>query len=385
MFAVATLFANVRITKSLRQKSRISNPISALGVPNEICRHIFFYLVDRGFEIFLMIGCVCQQWKYQSDAVIIANFSEIRTSDRLLNKLSRIMEVKSLNLGTNRFITDASVSNLTSLTELFIQGNYNLTENSVSRLKNLRTLDMKRCIRISSDVVVPLTNLTSLKITRHWPRTLSKLTKLQTLDISSSNRIATKELANLTNLTSFLPPPGITDRGLTKLRNLATLHLFRTSEVSNKGLLKLSKLTTLNLCGNLMITDKCLSKMTNLTTLDVSRTESIHDAGISTLSNLQTLDIAGNGNFSDRGISELTSLTVLDIYGTHITDSGLVNLSNITALNLSRNKGVHTLTALKKLSYLCIEDNPSFEPRNLKEIAEVGDSSAHWRIKYIKL
>lgn len=98
----------------------------------------------------------------------------------------------------------------------------------------------------------------------------------------------------------------ITDKGIAGLCNLRSLNLDSNHIITNEGIAVLKNLSTLKIGFSTEITD--LRLLTNLTHLDMTGNVTVKGAGISGLVNLTFLRVTTN-LISDEEVSSLTNLT----------------------------------------------------------------------------
>jgi hypothetical protein len=125
------------------------------------------------------------------------------------------------------------------------------------------------------------------------------------------------------------------------------------------------------------MTDRVLKKLTNLITLDVVDCRRISSEGLKPLINLQTLHFQNCLNNCDEGIKKLTGLTHLRCYDNTFSDNGVKNLTNLSILRPGNLISDHSLTRLKKLSQLFIEDNKLISDKGLKRMKNLSLLELH--------
>lgn len=321
--------------------------------------------------------------------------------------LLNLIRLKSLNLKWNWGISDLeTLSCLTDLTNLNLEGNLIRNTNSLSPLTGLTSLNLAHSvIEGDANFVSLLSGLTSLNMeyTRiggtgslrklpllkkpNWGfiqmRTLQGLTRLENLYLGKNN---IKKIGNLGHLTgiknlnlednkvSHLEP-------LYKFTNLFSLNL-KNNQISNiEDLRNFSNLRYLNLEGNPINTFKVLPHLAGLESLHVAKT-GIEDVGpLSSLTRLKCLIVRENEcgkhmNF----LSSLTNLTKLDMENTGSTSLSFLNpLSSLTCLSfgdkgIGENEGsvFKSLTGLRFLNIglnsFRIKDWDFIDVSSLKEI-----------------
>jgi hypothetical protein len=211
--------------------------------------------------------------------------------------------------------------------------------------KNVRILDMGYCREITDAGLAPLTNLTSLNMVdcnQITDAALARLTNLTSLNMRDCERITDIGLAPLTNLTSLNIAfcRRITDAGLARLTNLTSLVMAQCTGITNAGLAPLTNLTSLNMMFCEQITDVGLASLTNLTSLVMTQCTGITDAGLAPFTNLTRLDMDYCRQITDAGLARLTNLTSLNIeFCPQITPAAFTNLNKLeycTAFGLSQ-------------------------------------------------
>ena len=213
----------------------------------------------------------------------------------------------------------------------------------ISSITNLRKLHINQCENISNDDLKFLINLTELSI---GPRItmINHLTNLQVLN-ASSTEICNAELSDLTNLVSLnINSVGsVTDvNHLTKLKELFAGN---TCGVDDHGISQLNRLRKLYIPHNEKISQ--IGHMTNLTMLNANY--KISDSDMLNLANLTELDIIGNYQITN--VNHLVNLQILRVgTGCGIDDDGISKLTNLTELYSCNNPKITRI--ISKYVYL---------------------------------
>ncbi len=231
----------------------------------------------------------------------------------------------------------------------------------LSKLKNLRRLNLGSIYTISGTTLSSLTKLPDLRnlylysttVTNDGLKEICQIKTLRYLDIGNS-RITEEALGDLINLRELqslgLYNITLSDKGMkavSRCQHLTELNLTRTTQTGEgmKALGKLKSLEKLNMTG----------------TSGDSRSDD-NLKGISNLKNLKHLNLGGNHDLTDactKEIGELKSLLNLNLRITKITDEGLKNLASLAEINelylngiQCTDKGLPHLSKLKNLETL---------------------------------
>lgn len=280
-----------------------------------------------------------------------------------LKDISKLTNLKKLNLMRCDCITNTGIEYLTNLTKLeFLDCSYCCRISEITVLEpmtSLRHINFKRCELITEKSVQSLSKLTNLQslllsycelITDEAIEWIQTSTSLTSLDVSKCKKITGKTLTILpTNLRSL----NINDcydcvneiLQLTRLTNLTILNatIPKISDEQVKQLFTVvTKLVDLKLSFCHLITDsgfKYIASLTQLKVLHFTRGKRVTNQGILMLSNLQDLrdlDINSCPNLTSgvlNSISKLQNLTSLNLnYCTSLEKKRVLSLKNVLSL-----------------------------------------------------
>lgn len=190
------------------------------------------------------------------------------TDDVIINCFPRLT---NLGLMSNEIITGSCIFELTNLTKLGLCDNSIIRDNDISRLFNLRILDLNNNNCITGECFPILPGLTKL-------------------DLSNNSMILNNHINKLTNLKTLklggLLERNITDDGVYDLTNLATLNLAFDDNLTDNVVSRLTNLRKLNVVDNEKITNNAIYNLTNLTCLIFSKESAVKLDGLSHLTNL---------------------------------------------------------------------------------------------------
>eukprot|EP01127_Copromyxa_protea_P009872 TRINITY_DN2361_c0_g1_i2.p1 TRINITY_DN2361_c0_g1~~TRINITY_DN2361_c0_g1_i2.p1 ORF type:complete len:437 (+),score=84.31 TRINITY_DN2361_c0_g1_i2:80-1390(+) len=205
---------------------------------------------------------------------------------------------------------------------------------------------------------------------------------------------------------------GISDAGISRLVHLQHLKIVGSTMISGSGLvglpLKSLQLVNTNRAENILascspvslvslhladvpsFSEILLQKFSCLTYLHLERLEGdVSDETIMFFPHLKRLHLIEQDIVTDKALSTLTDLVELDyrnIYGdtSGITDAGLVNLTNLTNLNLHQNysqditdKSIAVLTNLIRL-YIEPYRNPMITDKSLSLLVNLKSLNSHY-------
>ncbi|KAL7520561.1 hypothetical protein ACHAWX_005281 [Stephanocyclus meneghinianus] len=322
-------------------------------------------------------------------------------TDRSLEGLRGLLQLRKLDLSQCDLITDEGLTNLNDLElieelslgwcrQISDEGMFILAEqpnrsqalrvlrlarcpitdtglDPIGTLLNLEELDLNGCINISSsalgDTLAKLSHLTSLDVS-YCPGILrsswqGKINNLKSLELCYSS-VRDSHLSRLSSLPMLeelnLDSCPIGDWTIAHLAdnnvipNITSLDLADT-DLSDIGMMKLAqfkrmKKLSLFYCNVSNAGLRHLASMTNLEVLNLDSRE-IDDNGLKHLRALplKSLDIF-SGRVTDLGctyLSKIKTLTSLELCGGGVGDLGcahLATLSNLTSLNLSQNERI---------------------------------------------
>lgn len=298
-----------------------------IGLPREVWIAILKFLA---FKSQWSLRRVSRDWQAMMYEVVV---SIPRYASQLLSDsvVSRFCSLRHLAIFDAKYITDAGISGLLTLTSLDLchpWGPNMVTDAALSRLTNLTFLQLGNNEAITQASVSCLVNLTHLDLktnSTYLGDGLSCLTKLKILNLEDAF---------------------VTNEALSQLSTLTTLALGNNVIIRDNCLshLVFPNLTSLDLSCNRYITDRALVALTGLSSLELASNRVITDFGLSALTNLKSLGLYSNGRITYFGIAKLLNLTTLDLreIGTNtITNAGLERLTNITRLRFTRNRSIN--------------------------------------------
>ncbi len=173
----------------------------------------------------------------------------------IVSPLANLMQLTELHLGGNRIEDIGPLANLTQLTVLRLNENWQIEDISVlANLTKLRKADLDRNEIVDVSPLARLTNLESLDFRRNRiadVSPLANLIQLTELRLNGNRIIDITPLANLTNLVALW----LSDNRITDVTALANL----------------TQLTELRLNGNRIVDVSPLARLTNLESLDLRR------------------------------------------------------------------------------------------------------------------
>ena len=258
---------------------------------------------------------------------------------------AHLAAISSLDLHSRRItsLKSGDFDGLTSLEFLY------LSDTSISDISSLSGLTSLTMLNLSDTSISDISSL-------------SGLTSLKWLYLSDTSISDISSLSGLTSLTTlYLSDTSISDISpLSGLTSLKSLNLSDTSISDISSLSRLTSLTTLNLSDTSISDISSFSGLTSLKWLYLSDT-SISD--ISPLSGLTSLEwlILSDTSISDiSSLSRLTSLTTLYLSDTSISDiSPLSGLTSLESLNLSDTSisDISPLSGLTSLTTLYLDNN----------------------------
>lgn len=223
-----------------------------------------------------------------------------------VNSLHNFKKLQTLLCDNNYVITDKTIQNLKSLTELDKSYNPNLTDEGICGLVNLKKLICKGTHRFSGWIVTDTCS-------RFTDKSLNVLQNLTYLDCGENN---------------------FTDVGINHLKQLVTLKCGK-NRFSNDAISSLLNLRHLYCDDNFAFTDNAILNLTQLETLYCGQHSDFTDIGISKLVLLKKLSLDMTYKITNDGIKNCTLLEYLNVGQNKITDDALQNMSNLTELHAS--------------------------------------------------
>jgi hypothetical protein len=209
---------------------------------------------------------------------------------------------------------------------------YKIRNHNIPKLSNF----------VSKNVFIDI----NLNYCHNVPNKITKLNNVIILNINNNDYITDNKLTKLTALKvlnfdcafigtiSPLNLKKTTDKGIKNLINLVWLDLSCNKYITDEGIKMLTNLTKLNISSNEIITDGGIKELTNLIHLNLCFTEQVTDYGLKKLTNLKYLSLQTNTNITAKSLKLLTKLTWLNLCNNHIIDEKIVELTNLTFLDL---------------------------------------------------
>ncbi|MCY3764406.1 MAG: leucine-rich repeat domain-containing protein [Gemmatimonadetes bacterium] len=271
-------------------------------------------------------------------------------------------------LDNSNDISDPSpLSGLTSLTELYLDGNRITDASALSGLTNLERLGIGDNGVTDLSALSGLRNLTWLSLHRNGITDVSSLSGMTSLKEVNLGFNGIKDVSALSGLTSLRELRLFGNRiadvsSVSGLTNLTILDFRWNGNITDVSALSgLTNLTQLYLGGNSITDVSALSGLTNLTQLYLDDNSVTNVSALSALTNLQEiLDLSSNSIADISPLSGLTYLRTLYLGGNSIADvSALSNLTKLSGLYLDNNSIVDLspLSGLTKLRTLHLYNN----------------------------
>ncbi len=289
----------------------------------EIWLDLFSYIPDKER---IGLSLVCKGWffinnKWPSLRIKDASLSEVT----FLDIINRFTSVRSLEFNRTSIPGVSEHLSLMANLEKLIIGCDQITDASISSLVNLTYLE------VNTPYVYNITN-----------SSVSQFKKLKCLKLSSSS-IDDTALRELTNLQVLRASEVVTNESISVLTNLQELVLYDNKNVTDDSVKLLTNLTTLDISGNFILTDDSVSQLTKLEQLSLvwykhrhaQTSPQITDTGLIQLKNLTYLDLTRNKIITHISLRELTNLIGLRLFlNNGITDESLSCLVNLQDLDL---------------------------------------------------
>lgn len=400
-------------------------------IPDDIWQTIFLFMLrtmnlTSSIEPSLrLLSCVSTRWSALVDGLVRCYFSFDRCHSSWI--LSRFHDLTSLTLNGDGMsslvdgigkltnlttlvvpfdqvpLRDISLKNLTNLTKLKVVFGEFLSDNGISHLSKLNILKILKDCSLDNGLRA-LTNLVSLQVSSVSDDTLAYLPHLSKL--LDPYEITDYGLSKLTNLTSLRGHANIrfTDESIRCLTNLTKLDL-QENDISEFAVMHLTKLSNLSF-ENANITDECYLRLSHLTFLSILPNNNLTYHGFKNLTKLSELilldDLDDTTNIFE-SLDCLSSLSELYLFSDRMNDNSLVQLSNLTFLNLIVNSTINDralkcLTNLRKLDLsenevitydgikdlphltkLILMDNRNIRNKQLKLLTNLRSLNISWR------
>jgi hypothetical protein len=220
------------------------------------------------------------------------------------NSLHNFKNLQTLLCDNNYLITNETIKNLKSLTELDKSYNPNFTDDGICGLVNLKKLICKGTHRFSGWVAK-----------------------------DTCRRLTDKTLYNLQNLTYLdCGENNFTDDGINQLKQLVTLKCGK-NRFSDNAIGNLLRLKHLYCDDNFRFTDNAILNLTQLETLYCGQNSDFTDVGISKLVLLKKLSLDMTSKVTNDGVKNCTLLEYLNVGHNNINDNALQKMSNLIELH----------------------------------------------------
>jgi len=152
----------------------------------------------------------------------------------------------------------------------------------------------------------------------------------------------------------------IIEKELTNLKYLEHLKIFQCTSIINGIIPQLKQLKSLQLidCGN-MFTDNDVNGLINLNTFEIEGSGSFGDNSIINMTNLTKLNIGYSyAHITNAALAKLKKLQYLKVTSDDVTDDGLQHLKNINKLIISESNNITGqcfayMPNLQKLNAIC--------------------------------
>ena len=323
----ATMMVGSMITAGVTTQAASTIPNSAKGIANKALYKAVVAAADTNKDGKLQVS--------EADALTELDASEYDVAK--LDGISKLKNLKKLNLANGSFTDIQELGSLTALTDLDISG--------VSAITSLAPL-------------APLANLESLNASMNDISALESVTsmkKLKSLDLSSNGIANVDGIEALTELTSLnLESNQIVDFGkIAKLTNLESLKLKNNLITSMANVASLTKLKELTI-GSKLTAIEGLDKCTELEVLSVGK--NIRNlTGLENCKKLRELEVEGyfrsiyNRDTGRSILAENDKLEVIALGNGIETLQGFEDLTNLRELTLTR--GANN-SPIKKLTYV---------------------------------
>lgn len=308
------------------------------------------------------------------------------------NDLASFTELKTLRLSTNGLYSTANIPAITTLEQLYIDGNYitdfsgitrqknlqylNLSQNSadidlkkLSSLSKLQELDLGGTNTVDYTPLKDFVSLRSLNLSSQKNNDFSKIpvmNKLEEIDLSSNNYgSANAGLMNLLAEFTSLKKINLASNGISSLYVLTDYYMqdrdifgYYRDPQAVKPLF--NQLEELNVASNSVTELAALEHYKNLKRLDIS-SNSVSDIGIlNTMKNLEFLNISGTMVSSLDSLKGLTKLKELNISSTNIVNAealGTLKSIEILTMNNCQITDFSIVSKLPKLRILQLSNN----------------------------
>ncbi|KAL9643675.1 hypothetical protein ABK040_016127 [Willaertia magna] len=277
------------------------------------------------------------------------------------NNLKLLYNLEELWLNSCSKVIGTCFLQLKKLKKLVLQFMNFIDEENLKELNSLEKLCIMNCKKIKGCCLQNLQQLQSLKIynSNGYTTYFSSLINLKKLNFSvylySSNYTFLQKLVNLEKLTIIVKKQ-LTDNDFINLQKLKYLKLIKESNISGecfKHLInlehfnchgaKLPNLKEENLNKNLITLDlgenkisgKYLYLFKNLKQLAFQPNEQFKEDFLQNLStNLEIFEITGTSEFKGLYLNKLINLKQLNVSSTNIEDKYLMDLKNLTKLEM---------------------------------------------------
>ncbi|MEN6627725.1 MAG: hypothetical protein ABFD69_15980 [Candidatus Sumerlaeia bacterium] len=365
----------------------------------------------------------------------LPNLKWLQTSgefnDAIMTSISRIPNLKLLDIGGNPYVNLKILAQSPSIEELDLHWNERVTDNDIANLRGMRSLksiDLWHAPLTDrgAEYLSEISTLEAIDLNQSSPFTdnafiaLSRLPRLRHLSAGPMTARSLEALAKRADTMEelFVFKPNLDDNALAEIGKLThlkrlTMHL---GSATNAGLAHLKGLTQLETCeissesdsvglagisqlgslGNMrrfmvhyVIQDNSVLDISGMKNLEVLHfylkpNQSLHDADLACLAGLnklQWLQLGGGDELTDRGLTHLTGLeslnTRLMVGSNQFTDTGmksLVGMQRLRELVITGrigDAGLAELAKLKGLIRLEVSTSAQVSPSGMESVRRI--------------
>lgn len=281
---------------------------------------------------------------------------EITTEVKDLSDLSLITFLEKLTIPEGEYENLGTISSLSSLRELKIDGVTLTSENlkAIAALPKLQSLTLSRCNLSGISDLAGATNLTALDLSSNTLQDLSALKEMKELKYLNLSHNAITSLAHLSELkkleeldVSFNALKTSTE--LSACTGLKKLFIGNNSLTQLGGIEKLTALTSLYAENNKLTDINHLSTCSEITDLNVSGNAITDLSPISTMPKLKELDFSNNQVAAIPKLASQDTLTSINGSSNLLTSlDALKAQSNLNYVFMEYNSGITSVVPLRE-------------------------------------